>query len=343
MPGISIWNGTTWDSVGGGITPGGWIDAMIVYNGKLIVAGSFSQAGSIAANDIAAWDGNNWSTLGNGFHHGHVSCLEIFNGELYAGGSFDSCGTSVIQRIAKWDGTSWSQVGEGFLYGMPLSLKTFQGKLYAGGSMFVTTGFHPMHNFAVWDGTAWNAVEVSGADNLVNTLFVYGNYLLVGGSFSQLCGAPVNCIAAWDGTTVFPLGTGISFSINTTPFVSSIYVDEGVLYAGGYFDRAGGDTANNIARWDFGNWMSEQNISVQENISVYPNPSNGIFTFHTNDFSHESTIDIYNSHGEKINSFPMKNEVQTIDLSREAQGIYFYQILDNGKIVSQGKIICANQ
>ncbi len=57
----------------------------------LYVGGEFTIAGDVLANNIAKWDGTNWSPLGSGMQGGgstSVSALTVYNGELIAGGYF---------------------------------------------------------------------------------------------------------------------------------------------------------------------------------------------------------------------------------------------------------------
>lgn len=42
------------------------------------------------AHNIAIWEGNNWSPLGEGFE-GDVFAIAITNNFVYAGGEFDEC------------------------------------------------------------------------------------------------------------------------------------------------------------------------------------------------------------------------------------------------------------
>src|SRR5437868_364302 len=51
--------------------PNGEVDALAIYNGKLIVAGAFTNAGPplpLPASHIAAWDGATWTRLGPGLN-----------------------------------------------------------------------------------------------------------------------------------------------------------------------------------------------------------------------------------------------------------------------------------
>ena len=51
----------------------------------LYVGGNFNFAGEVFANNIAKWDGANWSALGSGISSS-VYALTVYDGELIAGG-----------------------------------------------------------------------------------------------------------------------------------------------------------------------------------------------------------------------------------------------------------------
>ena len=64
----------TWEPLGSGMS--GTVNALAIYQGQLITGGSFTNAGGVPANNIAAWDGVSWSPLGIGTN-GSVSSLDV--------------------------------------------------------------------------------------------------------------------------------------------------------------------------------------------------------------------------------------------------------------------------
>ncbi len=72
-------------------------------------------------------------------------------------------------------------------------------------------------------------------------------------------------------------------------------------------------------------------------ISVYPNPSAGIFNF--NGLEKGSTIQISDLSGRIISKIISMNDIETIDLNGKAKGIYFYTVITDEKLVQRGKII----
>jgi len=201
-PSIAMWNGSAWDSLGGGFS--GYpniINALCVYNGNLYAAGSFLIAGGTLANNIAMWNGTTWDSLGSGINGSnvYVTSLCVYNGNLYAGGAFTKAGGAPANNIAMWNGTSWSAVGTGVdTMGAVYALTVYNGSLCVAGQ-FTNAGGNPANNIALWNGTAWSAMG-SGTNNIVWGLTVYNGALFAGGEFDTAGGLATNHIARW-GTT----------------------------------------------------------------------------------------------------------------------------------------------
>ena len=67
----------------------------------LFAAGTFTSANGVAANQIAKWDGNNWSSVsGSVVGSGTVLSLTTMGNNLYAGGTFTNIGGATADRIA---------------------------------------------------------------------------------------------------------------------------------------------------------------------------------------------------------------------------------------------------
>ena len=80
-------------------------------------------------------------------------------------------------------------------------------------------------------------------------------------------------------------------------------------------------------------------INDSENLTVYPNPSQGIFNIDVPfNNQHTATIKIYNIQGQIIKEQELNNSINTFDISSEKNGIYFY-ILRSGNRSYTGKLI----
>lgn len=256
---MSEWDGTDWLALGDGLD--GMVNAVAVgANGDVYVGGSFTRAGTIAAQHIARWDGSTWSALGAGLND-NVYALAVRGNDVYAGGSFTSAGGSLASGLAKWNGTTWSPLGAGVRPGGPITEAIVYalalgstGDLYVGGSFGVAGGV-TSRNLARWDGNSWSALggEVSGQ---VKSLLVSGTDLYVGGAFIMITasGTTANNIARWDGTAWSTLGAGTANGVDGSVYALALVGTD--VYAGGTFPNAGGSPARYLARWDGISWSS---------------------------------------------------------------------------------------
>ncbi|HLG33943.1 MAG TPA: T9SS type A sorting domain-containing protein [Bacteroidia bacterium] len=374
---IAKWDGTNWSFVGTGVSGGNnsqlYVHALAVYNGELYAAGDFDSAGSFVANNIAKWNGTNWSPVGTGLggSGAYVQALEVFNGELYVGGFFLTAGGNNAPYIAKWNGTNWSGVG----LGMNSSVNAFEvynGELYAGG-FFTTAGGNPANYTAKWNGTIWSALS-STTSNVVYSLHAFGGDLYAAGVFSYAGGNPAGRIAKWNGTNWSSLGPGLNGNS-----ASAICGYLGEIYAGGLFDSAGSVLVNNIAKWDgiswsaidggtsghvsaFGIYYSElfvgggiayagptlvngitklNNLPTSSDIkfsssmvTIYPNPATTEITVQSSKLKVQS-VEVYDMLGQRIynSSLISHNSSLSIDVSQWHTGIYFVKLLTGEKMV----------
>jgi len=270
---IAKWDGASWTALPS--PPNSRIYALGSFDDGsgpgLYAGGQFTMAGG---KDriwyITKWNGRTWEPVGPGLV-GYVRALcEYDDGSgpaLYAGGSFRQVYQGpTVNGIAKWDGKQWSALGSG-MWMFDLSPAVFALAVYdkspgdgppalhAGGH-FIKAGGVEAYGIAQWDGTAWSAVD-GGVSNDVYALAVYddgtGPALYAAGRFTYAGGNLVNYIAKWDGKTWSALDRGMD---NDKVYALAVYDDGSgpALYAGGYFETAGGVPAFCIARWDGQGW-----------------------------------------------------------------------------------------
>jgi hypothetical protein len=126
---VCKWNITSnaWERVG---TPlNGPVFAIASLKGSLIAGGLFTSAGgNTNANDIAEWDGDQWTNLGSGIegtNHSSsgdsyydaqcgVFSLAVCDTNLFVGGDFASAGgVPNANGVAVWNGIQWKTIGQG--------------------------------------------------------------------------------------------------------------------------------------------------------------------------------------------------------------------------------------
>ncbi|MGE3173842.1 MAG: hypothetical protein AB7O97_14555 [Planctomycetota bacterium] len=192
----------TWDPDGPG--PAGSV---------IVVGGRFEAAGSVLANNIAAFDPatGQWSTLGTGVDLGVFSLLATSTGELVAGGSFTTAGGVVTNGVARWDGTAWHAFGSGVTQGpnTVYALTEVPGGDVVAASSFAQ-GIGVASTVARWRGGAWQTLA-TGIGGTVRALAATSTGVLVaGGSFTAIGGVSAAAVATYDGTQWTQLGNGLT-------------------------------------------------------------------------------------------------------------------------------------
>jgi predicted outer membrane repeat protein len=273
---IARWDGQEWSAVGGGFDyqTADHVEAMRIYDDgsgpALYAAGKFQEVAGISAKSIARWNGQTWSALAGGLA-GEVEALAPFDADgggpgkslLVGAGSF----TSPKSYRAGWDGQKWIGLGDDVLEHFTAAA-TFDADADGPGlPLLYGASGSPTSTVRTWDGNDWTKVAGPEAGT-VSTLCATasgpdgGPALYAGGTFTNIGGMTVNCIARWDGQSWHALDSGLS--AENGAHVRSIIVhdpDGGgpqkpVLYAGGEFLEAGGHPAVNVARWDGQQWAA---------------------------------------------------------------------------------------
>ncbi len=191
---------------------------MKAWRGSLGLLGVVTVGSSAWAQPCEpAWSDRFATSELNGF----VFDLSVFDdgseAALYVGGGFTFAGDVQVNRVARLEGNTWKPLGSGM-----------------DGSVFALAG----------------CSKCPGS----------GPGLYAGGAFQTAGGAAASAIARWDGSTWSPLGAGVGGQPIGT--VNALLVagdgsDQGpVLYAGGWFETAGGLPARSVARWDGSVWSS---------------------------------------------------------------------------------------
>jgi hypothetical protein len=269
---IAKWNGSEWTPLGDGVNDTGdpscaGVRAIAVNGSDIYVGGRFAKAGNVSANNIAKWDGTNWSALGTGIHSDKygigpvVNAIEVMNGDVYVGGSFTGAGSTSARHIARWDGIQWYEINQTF--NTIWAIKANDNNLYVAGQFY--------GGVSKWDGENWSifsngpfghafssAIDGDDAgsdiysDNrfINNNFFVYsialiGNNIYVGGQFPS-------GIAKWDGNHWYAIGNEGYYGANGDIHIITIHNND--IYVGGNFSMIGGIEANCIAKWNDTSW-----------------------------------------------------------------------------------------
>jgi len=156
----------------------------------LIIAGDFIAVDGITADNVIAYDGSDWITMGDGVD-GIVNDIAISDdNDIYIGGDFMIDGVKV--NIAKWNNDQWVPMvstANGVIY----TLQLHNNKLYIGGAFSeidaITTSNLVYFDFstAQWSTDSDDGNEgVFAVDGTVRDMDLTNlDSLVIGGSFNK--------------------------------------------------------------------------------------------------------------------------------------------------------------
>ncbi|HMB68825.1 MAG TPA: FlgD immunoglobulin-like domain containing protein [bacterium] len=93
----------TWSAIG---AASGTVLALTDYSGSLVAGGEFKAINGTMMNQVGAWNGTGWSSLGTGtdgpLFRPIVRCAVVHNGTLFVGGWFTMAGGTSSRFVANW-------------------------------------------------------------------------------------------------------------------------------------------------------------------------------------------------------------------------------------------------
>jgi uncharacterized repeat protein (TIGR03803 family) len=113
------------------------------------------------------------------------------------------------------------------------------------------------------------------------------------------------------------------------------------LMAGSYtVNVTSANGCQNMETVNVGSSLGINNLTASEDISVYPNPSNGNITIALSGITEKSTVEVYNVMGQQVYTSALELGNNSIDLNTKSSGVYLYRIVtENGKLIGQGKLV----
>lgn len=241
--GVARWDGTSWSALGSGLglssgTPSARA-LLVLPNGDLIVGGDFDSAGAVSANNIARWDGANWTALGSGCNDTVHALAHWAQDQFFVAGDFTLVNGSSALGIARGTNSGLSPFGSLGAAPGGRAICSGWGWHFVGG----TFTFGPFNRVAqLGSGSNLTALN-AGVDGPVQALQVLVGGVVAGGTFAFADGQPANNIARWDGAAWNALGAGANGEVR-----GMVLDANRDLVVVGAFTAAGGSAAGGVAR-----------------------------------------------------------------------------------------------
>jgi hypothetical protein len=305
---VSTNSGASWSHACNGLPGSGY-----VYS--LFMSGSTLYAGINQYVWMSANNGANWTVLNTSVASSDVVSLAVRGSYIYAGTSADGIFVSANS------GTTWAAANSGLPAGIAINgLDTLASNLFAGTAGF---GVYMSSN----NGATWSAVNTGLTNASVFSLCVSGNSLFASTSTSIF-------VTSNNGGSWTSVGTGIPSGTIVYSFVANpTYLFAGT-WAGGVYRRPLSEMIAGI----------RENTGNRINLNIYPNPASSIVTMEMSGLEKStSSLLIFDLLGKQVWSKKDFNAGKlTVDVSDLSEGIYFYTLLQNNKVVASGKLVRAN-
>jgi Secretion system C-terminal sorting domain len=357
---IARFDGTTWYPMGNFDVE---VYKLKVINSDLYALGSFNSVDGIPAKRIAKWNGSVWSDV-YGFSadtlDGFLEDVAIYNGNTYLCGNFVNT-TLGINHLAVYKGGAWQNVGGGILGGWTdlVKMAVYKNELHLAGSILKPDG-NVGHEIQKWNDTIWSEVgagvkDLTGGYGFATILdmTIHNNELYVAGGFGYAGHVPAKLVAKWDGLKWCGLATKDLFSTSTNP-ASAIGFYNDTLYLGIGTDTLNGVYTNLVIKYVAGSYVDTcsinftgiEQLSIENEITLYPNPSTNQITIEFDLSETKNTaIEIKNVLSQTVktistNSFIKGNNKIEVDVREFSNGIYFVQVTSAETAISTKFIKC---
>ncbi len=288
LNGVARWDGSNWNNMGGGLSNYGVVNAIAILKVSLTeslvyVGGEFTEAGNVAAANIAAWSSSTqkWQSLkdtpSSNVSNDRVWALAIDNRDgrtdLYVGGKITSIGNVVAaNNIVRWShqNQQWSTLG-----GTGPSTNNSQtttvkslfrdgSSLYVSGTFSTVVGVPNTNSLARYSIDENNWGSVVPADSVLTYLddvVLTGGALFALSRFKDLPHGGGYTLGAWRGTEWSYAHAEGSADDNRVVISSadqvSMLAHNGKLYIGGDIASVGGAAASGFAALDLSSGLWE--------------------------------------------------------------------------------------
>ena len=211
--GLFRWNGNTWEEAADFRIQGqrAWL-VSLATDGEdvLYVAGFFEHVNEVDALDVAAWDGETWTGVGDG-EFVEITTTAVGDGLLYVGGNAEpEAGRGPFLRVWNAETEAWSDIPapdvehDACEVAVDALLPLSDG-VYAGLGLRCVVPLKRMPDwspFLRWNGEIWEIPGSGIANGGVSDIAVNDSDIYISGSFNGAGGRSSLSIAHWNETIV---------------------------------------------------------------------------------------------------------------------------------------------
>ncbi len=201
--------------------PNGIVHDFALYHDKLLFVGEFDQVNGRDIQNLAYWDGTNFSSFEVPLEGDYeIRDVLVTPLGLVISGRFDG------GNILLFNENQWVSLGQG-LIGAVSDIVWFEGKLHVCGE-FTNSGIIDLRRIASWNGTEWEQLG-AGLNNAAKEMAIFEDELYVVGDFVNSGEVELHHIGKWDGQDWSAVVQGFDDNANC------LEIYDGNLVVGGRF------------------------------------------------------------------------------------------------------------
>ena len=317
---LHYWNGTGWNTY---LQLPSETDRAISYHNEIYFTSYSGMLLYRITND---------TILMIGQMSGGISDMTIYHDQLFATGCFDYINGSRYGHIASYDGTAWHLVANGFTSGSyGTSLEIINGLLYIGGTIS-PFGSSINYNLLTYDDSNLQVESVQPGYQIIDMKSVSDNLFI-----NSVNDSSYN-VKLLDSTSWRTIG---EIKIISTSYLYPTMMNfNNKLYVAGEFSTINGATYNNVARWEESNGINPNNLTENEKLTIYPNPTHDFITIciPSNKSQINTELSITDINGNQISKQNIIQNNLTLSVENLPAGLYIVKV-SNEKEVFVGKLI----
>ena len=296
---ISSNNGGSWTVMNNGL-PANTIITKLAINDSNIFAGTYKNGVYLSSDN-----GNNWTAVNTGLTDTIIRSLAISGTSIFAG-------TNGGVFLSNNNGNSWAAINTGLTDTNIRSLIISGTNIFAGTeacNIFLSTN----------NGNNWIAANTGLTGVVVSSFAITGNNIFAGTAYSTAYGSGGVFLSTNNGSNWTFVNTGMADS------VISLLIKDNYIFAG----TLGGVWRRPLS--DFGIYSNIKENTLNNNISIYPNPTKDNLTIETN-LNTPQKLEISTLMGQTIYTYYIYNKA-TINTSAFANGVYILKIYSDKETV----------
>jgi trimeric autotransporter adhesin len=207
-------------------------DIITATNGDLYIAGDFDQVAGVDAQNIARWDGAQWSAVAPSTPPGLLTHIAIYHDEIYVvtGAEYETTRAGLWRYNAA--SQQWTKIATPSFVDSETGLGNFRN-LVVFNDLLIASGYFELVNvqampgIVAWNGTAVQAIAPRTPNFYAGDVVITPTGLVVAGSYRDINEDNHSYLGRWDGTNWHELTSPLATVTELAWEANKLYIFNG--------------------------------------------------------------------------------------------------------------------